>query len=181
MDGVDSVLRSPFDVAVEHIRREEGGLVDNPKDPGGRTNFGVTQRLLYDIRETYPRTRWPTRVDDLTWTQARDIYQIHFWLPMRGGDLPTHTSIAVLDAAVNVGVERAVKWMQSAAGQKPDGWIGAKTLLGVRSVNPIAWLNEFSALRAYHYMLQDSIDDTFGLGWARRLFRTYAASREVIQ
>ena len=30
------------------IMRREGGYVDNPKDPGGRTNFGITQKTLDD-------------------------------------------------------------------------------------------------------------------------------------
>lgn len=172
---------SNFDVAVEHVRKEEGGLIDNPRDPGGRTNFGITQRLLDDMRSAYPAEGLPQRVDDLTWTQASDIYRVHFWKPLRGDDMPTYIGLSVLDSAVNSSVPRAVQWLQLALKVKADGWIGTQTIAAIRSARPIELLNEFSARRAHHYMLQDATDDTFGLGWARRLFRTYAASREVIQ
>lgn len=171
--------RDPFCVAVEHVLREEGGLVDNARDPGGRTNFGITQRLLDEVRGTYPSTQWPRTVDELTRGQAIDIYRLHFWDPLRGDQLPMHVGIALLDAAVNSGVPRAAKWLQLALGVKADGWVGAQTLRATRQADPITLLNEFSARRAHHYMLQDDIDDDFGLGWARRLFRTYAiAARE---
>lgn len=170
---------SNFDAAVEHVRIEEQGLVDNPKDTGGRTNFGITQRLLDDTRAAYPHMGLPLKVDDLTWGQAREIYRLQFWMPLRGEDLPLHVSLALLDAAVNSSVPRAAKWLQLALGVKADGWIGVQTIRAARIAEPKALLNEFHARRAFHFMLQDDIDDTFGLGWARRLFSTYSASREV--
>lgn len=171
-----ATTRSNFDVAVEHVRREEGGLVDNPRDPGGRTNFGITQRLLDDVREAYPISDFPRTVDDLTWTQARDVYRLQFWKPLHGDELPLYIGIALLDAAVNASVSRAARWLQLSLGVTADGWIGAQTLRAARAADAVSLLNEFSARRAHHYMLQDSIDDDFGLGWARRLFRTYAVA-----
>lgn len=170
-----------FDVAVEHVRLEEKGLVDHPDDPGGRTNFGITQRLLDDVRAAYPRAKYPRTVDELTWPLAREIYRVHFWTPLRGDDLPLYIGIALLDAAVNSNVARASKWLQMALDVPADGWIGAQTLAAARAAEPIPLLNEFSARRAFHFMMQDSIDDKFGLGWARRLFRTYSVAmlREV--
>ncbi len=171
MDGLTG-----FDIAVEHVRSEEGGLVDNPLDPGGRTNFGITQRLLDQCRAASPRAGFPARVDDLTWSQARDIYRSQFWQPMRADELPDGLSLLMLDTAVNCGVNRAAKWLQLALGVPSDGWIGARTIAAARAQAPLAVLSELSARRAHHYMLQDSIDDEFGLGWARRLFRTFNAS-----
>jgi len=172
-------VSASFSTAVEHVRLEEKGLVDNPRDPGGRTNFGITQRLLDDVRTAYPGAKFPQRVDDLTWLLARDIYRLHFWEPLRGDELPLYIGIAVLDAAVNSSVSRAAKWLQLALGVKADGWIGAQTLRATRQADPVLLLNEFSARRAHHYMLQDEIDDDFGLGWARRLFRTYALAERI--
>lgn len=171
---------SDFDIAVEHVRDEEGGLIDRPSDPGGRTNFGITQRLLDEVRRAYPADAYPAKVDDLTWEQAREIYLVHFWRPLRGDDLPPGISLMLLDSAVNSSVSRAAKWLQSSVGVAADGWIGMKTLAAVRRAQPLAVLSEISARRAFHYMTQDSIDDEYGLGWARRLFRTFnAAVREL--
>lgn len=165
-----------FDVAVDHVRREEGGLVDNPLDPGGRTNFGITQRLLDQVRTAYPRSRWPARVDDLTWEQASSIYRMQYWQPIRGDELPDGLSLMMLDTAVNCGANRAAKWLQAALGVPADGWIGGQTIAATRVQPLFTVLSELAARRAHHYMLQDSIDDEFGLGWARRLFRTFNAA-----
>jgi lysozyme family protein len=167
---------SKFDVAVAHVLREEGGLVDNPKDTGGRTNYGITQRVLDAMRDTYPLAGLPLRVDELTPGQAIDIYRSQYWMPVRGDDMPAGIGLALLDSAVNQGANRAAKWLQFAAGVQADGWIGARTIAAVYATPPLALLSEFCARRAYHYMLQDSIDDEFGLGWARRLFRTFNAA-----
>lgn len=171
---------SGFDSAIEHVRSEEGGYVDNPLDPGGRTNFGITQRLLVRVRSSYPGLKLPLDVADLTWLQARDVYRVEFWKPLRGDELPAYIALSLLDAAVNSGAARAVKWLQLALRVDASGSMDARTLMQLRAAKPVELLNEFSARRAHHYMLQDSTDDTFGLGWARRLFRTYSASRGVI-
>lgn len=168
-----------FDTAVAHVKLEEKGFVDNPSDPGGRTNFGITQRLLDDTRAAYLSLGLPVKVEDLTWPQAREIYRLQFWIPLRGDDLPLHVSLPLLDGAVNSSVARAAKWLQLALGVKADGWIGMQTIRAARTAPPKPMLNEFFARRALHYMLQDDIDDVFGLGWARRLFDTYSAAREV--
>lgn len=170
---------SNFDAAVEHVRVQEKGLVDNPSDPGGRTNFGITQRLLDDARTSYPLLALPATVDDLRWGQTRELYRLQFWAPLHGDELPLYVSLPLLDAAVNSSVPRAAKWLQLACGVKADGWIGMQTIRAARAAQPKALLNEFHARRAFHYMLQDDIDEVFGLGWARRLFETYSAAREV--
>jgi len=38
-----------FDQAVEVILKHEGGLADNPNDPGGITNFGISKRSYPEL------------------------------------------------------------------------------------------------------------------------------------
>lgn len=173
-------MNSPtaFDLAAEYIRIEEGGLVDHPNDPGGRTNFGITQATLDASRAMYADL--PKTVDALTWDYAKFIYRHHYWEPIRGDELPVAIGLMMLDSAVNQGVPRAARWLQLAVNVKADGWIGAKTIAAVLKAKPQLALTELAARRAHHYMLQDSIDDDFGLGWARRLFRTYAAAMKEV-
>lgn len=173
-------MPNAFEVAAAHVLNEEKGLVDNPKDPGGRTNFGVTQRLLDEVRKLSPELNLPLKVDFLTPPQARGIYLLHFWHSIRGDELPRGISLFLLDAAVNSSPNRAVRWLQLALGVTADGWIGAQTLAAARHAEARSLLAELSARRAHFYMLQDSIDDDFGLGWARRLFRTYNAALKEI-
>lgn len=166
-----------FEAALAHVLREEGGLIDHPKDPGGRTNLGITQRKLDEVRAARPGYALPGRVDDLLPEDAGTIYRLEYWLPIRGDDLPTGLALAVFDGAVNAGVGQSAKWLQRAVGVKADGVIGAQTIAAIsRAPDSNELLREFMARRAHHYMLLDSLDDDFGLGWARRLFRTYDAA-----
>jgi len=176
----ESLRLNVFDFAVEHIRREEGGLVDHPIDPGGRTNFGITQRTLDVARTAFGDLQLPTRVDELTWQQAREIYRRQYWQPIRGDELPAPLALAALDAAVNASPQRATRWLQQALRVPADGWLGAQTILAAQRCDLAKVLAEFGARRAHHYMLQDATDDVFGLGWARRLFRTHDAAKELI-
>ena len=34
-----------FVTSLETVLKHEGGYVDHPKDPGGRTNMGITQAV----------------------------------------------------------------------------------------------------------------------------------------
>ena len=36
-------MKENYDICLKATLRYEGGKVDNPKDPGGRTAYGVTQ------------------------------------------------------------------------------------------------------------------------------------------
>ena len=57
-----------FDIAFSRLIDSEGGLTDNPKDPGGLTKFGISQRSYPDID-----------IRNLTLDQAKAIYLRDFW------------------------------------------------------------------------------------------------------
>lgn len=122
-----------FTRALPVILKFEGGKVDDPADPGGRTNQGITQKV-YDayrrraggqVRDVYQMT------DD-----ERDaIYRQQYWNLIKGDQLPGGVDLVVFDGAVNSGVSRSVKWMQTALGVVADGIIGPGTLHAVNDPN----------------------------------------------
>lgn len=169
-----------FEACIEHIQQEEGGYVNHPLDPGAATNFGITQKTLDAARVAFASLQLPATVDQLTWMQASDIYRRNYWQPIRGDELPQALALATLDAAVNAGPQRAIRWLQSALRVPSDGWIGAQTILAAQRCDVSAVLAEMHSRRAHHYMLQDATDDAFGLGWARRLFRTHDKARSLV-
>ena len=71
-----------FLVAVEVVLTHEGGYTNNPADPGGETNYGISKR-------SYPQLD----IKALTREQAVEIYRQDWWEKYRYGD------IAVLSAA----------------------------------------------------------------------------------
>lgn len=163
-----------FAWCVQHVLESEGGLVDNAADPGGRTNLGITEATL-----TYARTRipgLPRRVDDLTRAQSLEIYRVLYWAPVRGDQLPLGLALLTFDAAVNQGVGAAIRLLQAGLGVAVDGDFGQVTLAAALSAPRMAAIEELAARRMNAYMLLDQLDDTFGLGWSRRIVRTLVAA-----
>lgn len=62
-----------FEKALAYIKPNEGGFTDNKDDPGGRTNFGITQKTLNSYSKA--GVNLPLDVKDLTWEQAEMIFK----------------------------------------------------------------------------------------------------------
>lgn len=159
------------DDILAFILKEEGGLVNNPADPGGLTNHGVTQRY-YDDRKakgTVP-AGYPDSVADLTADQAAQLYVTDQWAFIHGDALDPSLALLALDCAVNQGAPEAVILLQLAANVTHDGIMGPGTLAAIHARDPRVMLKEFAARRAVRYAAGN---DTFELGWMRRLFDAY--------
>jgi lysozyme family protein len=146
-----------FNRALQLVLRHEGGLVDNPKDPGGLTNFGISQRA-------YPKLD----IRNLTAADAAEIYRRDYWEKIQGDKLPEPLAIAVFDAAVNVGWPRAILMLQESLGVTVDGNIGPQTLAACAKPEALVW---FSAARVRFYVANRNYS-VFGLGWIRRAIST---------
>lgn len=166
-----------FDYCVKRVLLAEGGEVNDSRDPGGHTNLGITQETLNHARNVV--LGLPKRVDELDHDAALEIYRALYWTPMRGDELPLGMALLVFDAAVNQGVSRAVRFLQLALGTHPDGVFGPKTLAAVLAAPIRPTIVEIAARRMRDYMLLDSLDDTFGLGWSRRLCSVLAEALEA--
>ena len=127
-----------FDLAFDYLMGDEGGYSDNPHDPGGATNWGVTQRSL-DAFHGRHETELPTNVKDLTKDQAKEIYRIQWWSPQFDKIKDERIAIKIFSHHVNTDdgafPSRAVKLAQEAVNEYPspgtlveDGVIGPKTL-----------------------------------------------------
>lgn len=162
------------DQALRMILEHEGGYVNDPQDPGGATNMGVTQNTLDRVREQMPRVKLPADVKDLTRAQAKAIYRHDYWKPVAGSELPAGLDIAVVDMAVNQGVGDAVRALQDAAGAKVDGIMGPNTKAAVSAADPRVLIVDFHALRALNYaQLSADLVKRYGFGWYRRMERTF--------
>lgn len=143
-----------FDDAVTLIFDFEGGLVEDPTDPGGLTNFGISQR-------SYPKLD----IRHLTRDQARDIYRRDYWDRCRCDDLPHGVDFLVFDMAVDQGADVAVSLLQGIIGAKKDGIVGTETIRKTQQDPDI--LGEYAAQRTMHY-IHDPLFGHDGLGWIRR-------------
>ncbi|KNY21642.1 glycosyl hydrolase 108 family protein [Methylobacterium sp. ARG-1] len=144
----------------------EGGRVDDKADPGGRTAYGVTQRVYNGWRRARKlpiRDVWLVEVSELV-----DIYKTGYWDKVWGDRLPEGLDIVVGDGAINSGVSQSVKWLQRALGVRVDGVMGDATLMAAEAVNDVdALIAKIIALRnAFLKALRTF--KRFGKGWLRR-------------
>ena len=146
-----------FDYFIERVLTHEGGYVNDPRDPGQETRWGISKR-------SYPAVD----IRNLTRAQAVDIYRRDFWQRVRGDELPREFAFQALDAAVNHGIGNAVRWMQRAACVADDGVIGPVTLAAVQRAQAADLVLRFNAerLRFYAKLTTFSI---FGRGWVNRV------------
>ena len=150
-----------FEEIIEQVLEHEGGYVNDPKDLGGETKYGITKRFYPDID-----------IKNLTIEQAKEIYKKDYWDRNRVESLPQELWHIFFDMCVNMGRRTAVKVLQRAANNKGrnidvDGGLGPATIGALKGV-------EVDRVRAYRVKFYvDLITDKpeqekFFLGWFRR-------------
>lgn len=159
-------LMGNFDSAIRLVLEHEGGYVNDPDDPGGETNYGISKR-------SYPEVD----IKNLTQAQAIDIYRRDFWDTQWNMIVSQELSTALLDASVNMGRMAAVKLLQKAVNKAycrdlliVDGVFGNKTLGAVNEAQEEV-LREFRASRSLFYIdlaWNQPTMKKFLPGWIRR-------------
>ena len=152
---------SDFDKAFELLSGNEGGYVNNPKDPGGETNWGITKSVSVANGYTGDMRTMPKET-------AKDIYKKMYWDKLQCDQLPFVVAFQLFDAGVNHGNAQAVKFLQRALSVVDDGVIGAKTIAATNSLEDLQIVMLFNAERIEFYTALKTFS-TFGKGWIRRV------------
>jgi lysozyme family protein len=156
-----------FDKCFELMLVHEGGYVDHPQDPGGRTNLGVTQRVW---EEWLGRPVSEKEIRALTPTMVKPLYKRKYWDAVRADDLVAGVDYCVFDVAVNSGPGRAIKFLQSCVGVTVDGGFGPATMAAVnKAQEDPARLIELYCARRLEFLQSLRTFETFGKGWSRRV------------
>ena len=146
-----------FDRLIGH----EGGYVDDPRDPGGETNWGVTKR-------TAQANGYTGNMKTMTRQQAYEIYRRAFWVRYNCEQMPDAVAYQFFDAAVNHGFGNASRMLQRAVGVLDDGIIGKYSLEAINR-NPISdTLMVLNGERLNFYTRLKNFD-RFGKGWVNRV------------
>lgn len=146
-----------FEKVIPRVLSIEGGYVNDPKDPGGETKFGISKR-------SYPNVD----IKALTRDEAIEIYRHDFWLRVHADVLHDVLAYQALDFAINSGIETAVRKIQAAAGVADDGYWGPVTEAAVLGANQAVLGFRFLALRL-DFMRSLSNWPQAGRGWAGRI------------
>lgn len=149
--------------------RAEGGYVNDPQDPGGATNFGVTQAIYDAWRRSQHLPVQSVRA--ITQTEVSTIYRLQYWNAVRGDELFPGLDLMLFNIGIMDGPVKAIKILQESlgfTGKDVDGQFGLHTMDALYGVNDRAGLigkvcgDEMGFLRTLKTWWH------FGPGWGNR-------------
>ena len=146
--------------ALPWVLQHEGGWSDDPVDPGGATNFGITLKVA--------RRHGIATVDDLrqiTDEKVAEIYRADYWRFDGVDDQAVATKL--FDMVVNLGPRIGVKLLQESlndigASLDVDGFYGTATEMALNATRPDRLLDLLCQACAERY--QHLVNGTPALG-----------------
>jgi len=172
---------SKYDDIINVVLSHEGGFSNNPLDPGGPTNFGITLKFLQSFYDELKISKkaTPSDIANLIKKDAIKIYKIILWDKGPYEKIKHHEIASKLfDMSVLMGKERASILLQQAINEcqkiqiKVDGIIGLISLNCINSIDTLILLSKFK-LKLIGYILKviknKSSSQIFMKGWTRRI------------
>ena len=171
-----------FDAALAHVLEMEGHWSNDPHDPGGPTNRGITLAVYAAAKGVAltdaNRAQLIDELKQIDPALVRKIYAERYWDLSLAARLPAQLAVMHFDAAVNHGVGNAARMMQEALGVVVDGEIGPQTLAAVRTQAVGEVVARYADIRRARYRSLHHFW-RFGRGWLRRVDRTTAAAERI--
>lgn len=115
-------MQQNYNYALQQVLKSEGGYTNDPQDPGGPTNFGIT---IADYRMYVNKNATATDVKNMHLADAQTIYRSKYWNAVNGDTLPSGVDYCVFDYGVNSGVGRANKVYNRLKSSDAKGTINA--------------------------------------------------------
>ncbi len=173
-------MAEQFDACLAFTLAQEGGYVDDPADPGGATNMGIT---LATYRQwSHDAALGPNDVRAMTRQTAAQIYGALYWNALHCPSLPTGVDLSAFDFGVNAGTRRSAKLLQEALGFLPDqvdGCIGPATLRAALAMDPAKLVDALAERQAAYYRGLAEFG-RYGRGWLDRTERRRRAALAML-
>jgi len=141
-----------FEQALKFVLTREGGYVNNPKDPGGATNKGITQYTYNAWLKS--KGQISKSVKDITDAEVKEIYYKNYWLAAKCDKMTKKFAIICFDTAVNMGVSRVSEFLKAAQYTDIEVFLLAR-------------------IRKYNEFSNNANQRTFLHGWLNRVFALY--------
>ncbi len=118
------ITKPVIDGIIDDLLKREGGFVNDPRDSGGRTNFGIAEKSNPEA--------WAD--GKVTEDEARSIY-FNKYVKGPGFDRITDSSLMaqLVDFGVNSGPSIAIQKLQTVLRVTVDGILGKETLAALSS------------------------------------------------
>lgn len=180
-------MKTKFDHAWLYLLKNEGGFVNDKKDRGGPTKYGVSLKFLKGLlnEEADINHDCQVSIQDiqvLDEEKAKGIYKKHFWGAAKCDQIKeTQIAVKVFDMCVNFGVRRGIRLLQTAINKMydkhildVDGLIGPRTLEAVNVSEPKKLMRFIIqiCLQTYENIVDRNAEQKrFLKGWLRRARR----------
>lgn len=170
-------MSDPFQEALGHTLKFEGGYVNHPADPGGETNFGITKRTA--VANGYAGDMKAIPLDVVA-RIYREVYWERAGLPAVATFLPVLAQY-LFDIGVNMGTATAGKMLQEALNLVTgstltvDGALGPATMTALQKTPASkrhAVRLTVAALHAERYLAivrRNPTQSVFLGGWLKRV------------
>ena len=171
-------MLADYDQCFSRLLVHEGGYTNDPRDPGGPTNYGIT---IFDARKYGAEFHWvdrPTAADIRAMPRwfAADVYKPKYWDALHCSDLPCGLDDTIFDYGVNSGIGRAGKVLRRVLGLSDHTYIvDASVIAALAKRDPIAVINAVNDERM-QFLRGLRTFDHFGPGWTARVKEVRAFS-----
>lgn len=164
---------SSYDAALARLLAHEGGYTNNPADPGGPTNFGIT---INDYRKYVRPGATAADVRGMTVEEAKAIYHSKYWDAQRCDELPAGIDYAVFDYGVNSGIGRSGKVLRRVLGLADNDWRTSADVLAALAGRDAGEVIAAICDERLRFLQSLKTWSVFGKGWSRRVaeVKTYA-------
>lgn len=172
-------MKDNFPKALEALLVHEAGFVNHKDDPGGMTNLGVTA-AVWALWVGHPVNEKQMRA--LTISDVAPLYKRKYWDACNADELPPGLDYTVFDFAVNSGVGRATKSLQSCMGLLPDGGLGPVTLATANQYRgpKLKTLVEQYCDSRLQFLKSLKTWPVFGKGWENRVNEVKADALKML-
>jgi lysozyme family protein len=165
-------MKDNFEFSLVLVLKSEGGFTTDIHDNGnklpdgraGSTNLGVTQ-ANWEAFVGHPVT-WDN-MKALSAETVAPFYKRKYWDVAHCDELPQGLDYLVFDFAVNAGVGRSIKTLQTAIGVTADGSFGPLSLSAINNLEPKLLIERFTDAKEKFYKALNN--PTYEKGWLARV------------
>jgi lysozyme family protein len=181
---------SCFDIAIQTVLKNEGGYVNDPKDAGGATKFGLSLRWLQSVLSSelrqqglalqYDASQQVTieTIQQLNEADAKALYRFYWWTPFGYEKIHAQRiATKIFDCAVNMGSTQAHRCVQRALRAVPreslreveeDGILGPASFASINAADEAILLAAIKSEVAGFY--RSLHQPHFLNGWLQRAY-----------
>lgn len=189
-------MKENFDIAYEKIMHHEGGYINDIDDYGGETYKGISRRYhpkwsgwtIIDQMKKHKNFPYNLKDSNILNSMVKDFYKEKYWDQFLGDDIKSkNISIELFDISVNMGVNRAVKFLQKSLNLLnrnqtffddlvEDGIMGKNT---ITALNTYLWndeehyllklINIFQGNHYIEFMTKNPKQEKYARGWLNRI------------